>query len=252
MSENQEKRAAAFQDLIVANQILTAKGVLDAFGHVSVRTPGVSHTFIMARSNVAAKLVTVDDLVEYDFDGRALSQPKVHSHSERYIHAEIYRARPDVGAIVHSHSPSLVPFGVTREVPLRPIYHMAGFLASGVPVFEIRRAAGNGTNMLVDDPERGKSLATVLGSQPVVLMRGHGNTVVGTDIRRATFRAIYTEIAARLQLQAIQIANGTHIEYLSPEEGDAFSNRGSGGGTNRAWDLWVQELTEGSGPRDLV
>lgn len=235
-------RAKAISDLLLANRILTSKGVLDAFGHVSIRDPLAPSRFIMARSDIAAKLVSSDDLVEYDFDAVALNKKGVHSHSERYIHAEIYRARADVGAVVHSHSPSVVPFGITPDVPLRAVYHMAGFLAGGVPIFEIRNVAGPGSNMLVNDPQRGQSLAIALGDKPVVLMRGHGNTVVGSDIRRATFRAIYTEIGARLQLQAMLIANGTKVDYLSAEEGDAFSNRGSGGGTNRAWDLWIDEL----------
>lgn len=234
-------------DLLIANQILSAKGVLDAFGHASVRSSENPGQFIMARSNIAAKLVRADDLVEYDLEANPLGRPDIHSHSERFIHAEIYRARPDVGAVVHSHSPSVVPFGLTPAVQLRAVYHMAGFLAAGVPIFEIRDVAGNGSNMLVDTPERGKLLAQVLSNKPVVLMRGHGSTVAASNIRQATFRAIYTEIGARLQLQAMLIAGGTHIEYLTAEEGDAFSNRGRGGGTNRAWDLWTEEVRNNEG-----
>jgi ribulose-5-phosphate 4-epimerase/fuculose-1-phosphate aldolase len=241
-SEQSSQRNAAIADLLWANKILAAKGVLDAFGHVSIRDPANIDHFIMARSDIAAKLVTRDDLVVYDLDAKPLDKPGVHSHSERYIHSEIYRLRQDVAAVVHSHSPSVIPFGLVKGVPMQAAYHMAGFLASGVPIFEIRDVDGDGTNMLVNDAKRGRGLAKALGAKPVVLMRGHGNTVAARDVRQAAFRAIYTEINARLQLQAIMIACGKDIEYLSAAEGDAFSNRGSGGGTNRAWELWKDEI----------
>jgi HCOMODA/2-hydroxy-3-carboxy-muconic semialdehyde decarboxylase len=122
---------------------------------------------------------------------------------------------------------------------------MAGFLTAGTPVFEIRDVAGHDSNMLVDDPKRGKALVATLGDKPIVLMRGHGNTVVAGNIRQATFRAIYTEIAAQLQLQAMAIAGGKPVNYLTPEEGEAIGGRSTGGGTNRAWALWESEITGG-------
>ena len=240
-----DSRHSAIVDLVVANKILSRKGILDAFGHASIRHPANPDRFIMARSHLASALVTEDDLVEYDFDANALTKPGVHSHSERYIHAEIYRARVDVGAVIHSHSPNVVPFGVVADVRLQPVYHMAGFLTAGTPVFEIREVAGRGSNMLVDDPKRGKALVATLGDKPIVLMRGHGNTVVAGNIRQATFRAIYTEIAAQLQLQAMVIAGGKPVNYLTPEEGDAIGGRSTGGGTNRAWALWESEIADG-------
>ena len=242
VSSQSEERANAIADLLLANRILGRKGILDAFGHASIRDPDDPNLFIMARSHLAAALVTENDLVVYDFDANALTKPDVHSHSERFIHAEIYRARPQVGAVVHSHSPNVVPFGVVDGIPLRPVYHMAGFLAAGAPIFEIRETAGNGTNMLVDCPKRGRALVAALGDKPIVLMRGHGNTVVASNIRQASFRAIYTETAAQLQLQAMLIAGGRPVNYITPEEGEAISGRSTGGGTNRAWALWVADL----------
>jgi HCOMODA/2-hydroxy-3-carboxy-muconic semialdehyde decarboxylase len=235
--------AAAISDLIVANRILSFKGVLDAYGHVSIRDTADPHRFVMARSGISARLAVPDDLVEYGLDGRALKNTDARHHSERYIHAEIYRARSDVQAIVHNHSPNLIPFGLAAGVPLKAVFHLAGFLATGVPIFEIRGIAGKDSNMLVDTAERARSLAQSLGSAPVVLMRGHGSTVVGANVRQATFRAIYAEISARLQMQAMLIAGTSPIEYLTKEEGAAFGARGTGGGVNRAWALWQEELS---------
>src|SRR5262249_33748490 len=163
------------EDLVCAFHLLTQQGVLDGFGHVSVRHNRSANRFIMSRS-LAPDLVTANDLIEFDLDGNPVDAKGRSLYSERFIHAEIYRARPDVRAVVHNHAPSLIPFSVTT-VPLRPMYHMASFIGNGVPVFDIRKSFGM-TDMLVSDSKKGHALAEVLGQKAVVLMRGHGVAVV--------------------------------------------------------------------------
>ena len=231
-------------DLVSANHILYHQGVLDGFGHVSIRDPRNPSRFLMSRA-LAPGLVTPADIIEFDFDGKPLDQQGREVYSERFIHAEIYRARSDIHAVVHSHSPTVIPFSVT-QVPLRPVATTASFLHAGVPVFEIRDVAGM-TNMLVRNGALGKALAAKLGAGPVVLLRGHGNAVVGPDVRRVVSRAIYTEVNSRLQLQALAL--GGPITYISPEEGTKMeqardaSRTGTGPGQDRTWEMWKQEAS---------
>ncbi len=171
----------------------------------------------MSRS-LAPILVTADDLMEYDLDSHPVDPQGRTSVLERFIHGEIYKVRSDVKAVIHSHSPTVVPFSVT-QVPLKPVIHVASFLWVGVPVFEIRDVGGPATTMLVRNPALGHALAATLGDKPVALMRGHGNVVVGPDVQTAVSRAIYTEVNARLQ--AIAIGLGGPITYISAEEGAA-------------------------------
>ena len=232
--------AALIDDLVVANRILYHQGVLDGFGHVSVRHPTVPGHFLMARA-LAPGRVTRDDVLEFDADANPVKAGGPPVYSERFIHSEIYRARPDVMAVIHSHSPTVIPFSVTQTV-LRPIATTASFLSPAVPVFEMRQSAGV-TNLLVDDTARGRALAAVLGGRPVALMRGHGDVVVGPSVRRAVSRAIYTEINARLQLQAVTL--GGPITFIAPEEA-ALMEKGrdaaqEGHGANRTWDMWKDE-----------
>jgi HCOMODA/2-hydroxy-3-carboxy-muconic semialdehyde decarboxylase len=223
---------ALIEDLVVANHVLTDQSVLDGFGHVSVRHPGNPQRFLMSRS-LAPALVKADDIMEYDLDGNAVDTRGRTSFLERFIHAEVYRARPDVMAVVHSHSPNVIPFGTT-QMAMRPMYHIAAFLSPSVPVFEIRKAAGM-TNMLVGNSEIGKALAQALGQSSVALMRGHGNVVVGPSLTLAVFRAVYTETNARLQAQAVAI--GGPITFLDPEEAEK-ANKVLEQIHLRAWDLW--------------
>jgi ribulose-5-phosphate 4-epimerase/fuculose-1-phosphate aldolase len=213
--------------------------VLDAYGHVSARSDRNSARFIMSRS-LAPALVTAADLMELNADSEPLPGDKRKGFLERYIHGEIYRARPEVMAVVHSHSPSVIPFGVTRT-KLRPIYHMGSFLWSGAPVFDIRKER-EANDLLIRDRPLGKALATTLSSHTCVLMRGHGMTVIGDGVPEAVFRAIYTEMNARLQLQAAQLEGP--IEFLSDEEGrrSTVSNRGT---IERPWELWKKGAVRG-------
>jgi ribulose-5-phosphate 4-epimerase/fuculose-1-phosphate aldolase len=223
---------ALIEDLVAGSRVLAMHGVLDAYGHVSARCDRRPEHFVMSRSRAPA-LVTAADLMELDADSEALPGDKRKGFIERYIHGEIYRTRPEVMAVVHSHSPSVIPFGVTRT-KLRPIYHMGSFLWSGVPVFDIRKKRED-NDLLVRDRPLGQALAESLGGCNCVLMRGHGMTVVGDGVPEAVFRAIYTEMNARLQLQA-RLLEGP-IEFLSEEEGkrSTASNRGT---IERPWELW--------------
>jgi ribulose-5-phosphate 4-epimerase/fuculose-1-phosphate aldolase len=216
----------------MASRILAQHEVLDAYGHVSARSDKRPDRFIMSRA-VAPALVKAADLMELDANSEALAGDKRKGFIERYIHGEIYRARPEVMAVVHSHSASVIPFGVTRT-RLRPIYHMGAFLWSGTPVFDIRKVRAE-NDLLIRDRPLGDALARSLGGCACVLMRGHGMTVVGDGIPEAVYRAIYTEMNARLQIQAGQLEGP--IEFLSDEEGrrSTAANRGT---LERPWELW--------------
>lgn len=223
-------------DLVIANHILAKHGVVDGFGHVSFRHEQHPDRFVIARS-MAPALVTLNDLMEIDLDGNPLAPDAPRAYLERFIHSEIYRVRPDVMAVVHNHSPSVIPFGVTG-VPLRPIYHMSGFLGAGVPVFDIRCDAGD-TDMLIRSPELGCAHAGCLGHGAATLMRGHGATVVGTSLQQVVYRAIYMEMNARLQGDALRLGP---LTYLTEEEARlaAATNDGQ---VQRPWELWAREVT---------
>lgn len=221
------------QDLAIANHILFDQKVLDAFGHVTVRSASGS-SFLMSR-NMAPGLVTAGDLVELGLDGEPVRPSEHRLYLERYIHSEIYRARPEVQAIVHSHSPSVVPFTVTKNHTFRAVCHMAGFLGSSVPIFDIRDRGGDGTDMLVTNPELGRHLADVLADHAMVLMRGHGSTVTGGSLRQVVFRAVYSEVNARTQIQAASL--GGDITFLSEAEARAAAES-TEGQAERAWNLW--------------
>ena len=223
------------EDLVAASRVLALHEVLDAYGHVSARSDKHAERFIMSRS-LAPALVTAADLMELDADSEPLRRDRRKGFIERYIHGEIYRARPEVMAVVHSHSASVIPFGVTRT-KLRPIYHMGSFLWSGTPLFDIRKVREE-NDLLIRDRPLGQALAGSLGQCSCVLMRGHGMTVVGDGVPEVVFRAIYTEMNARLQLQATRLDGP--IEFLSDEEGRraTASNRGT---LERPWELWKKQ-----------
>ena len=224
------------EDLVAANRILVDQGVLDGYGHVSARHDRDPNRYVMSRS-IAPELVTAGDLMEYDLDSVPVDARGRVSYLERFIHGEIYKARPDVKAVAHSHSPSVIPFGATG-VALRPLYHMSAFLCAGVPVFDIRVASGEMTDMLVRTPALGRALAQTLGTRPVALMRGHGNVIVGETLPQVVFRGVYTEVNARLQAQAMALS--ANVTYLDPEE--AKKAEASIAGTlGRPWELWKRK-----------
>src|SRR5437867_9471994 len=202
-------------DLAAASRILAANGVVDSFGHVSLRHPEAPDRYFMSRA-VAPALVTPDDIMEYDLDSNAINANGRSSFLERFIHGEIYKARPDIQSVVHSHSPSVIPFGLVR-VPLKAMFHNAAFLAEGVPVFDIREKFG-ATDMLVRDREKGAALASVLGSKDIVLMRALGSVACGGTLQRAVFRAVYTEVNARIQHWTTALAGGAGMAGLDADE----------------------------------
>ena len=249
MAQSTGSRAELTTMLVDANHILFSEGVLDAFGHVSVRDPEAADRFLIARS-MAPALVTAEDIVACDLNGTVHDDRQRRSYVERFIHCEIYRARPDVQAIVHSHSPCLIPFGITGA-RLRPVCHMSGFLGSkGPPVFEIRDTIGESSDLLISNRMLGESLARTLGDAAMVLMRGHGSTAVGFSLQQAVHRAVYAENNARLQLQAMPLGE---ITYLSEDEA-RLTDAANDVHLDRPWQLWVRkarrhvaELTGGEG-----
>ncbi|HTI40831.1 MAG TPA: class II aldolase/adducin family protein [Vicinamibacterales bacterium] len=227
-------------DLVVANRILANENILDGLGHVSARSLQHPDHFFMAR-DLAPGLVTANDLVEYDLDGKAVDAKAPTGVRERFIHASIYKARPDVQSVVHSHMPSVLPF-TDSSVALRPMYHMAPFLLAGAPVWDIRTVPGQ-VGMLVDNNKAGASLAQMLGNRTVALMRGHGAAIVGVTIPDAVSNAIFLDVNARVQAQAIAL--GGKISYLTPADVEAggvspqpAAPMGTPGYYPRSWPIW--------------
>jgi len=226
--------AALLDDLVAANRILYDQGVVDGFGHVSVRHDKDPNRYLLSRS-MAPALVTRDDIIEYDLDSNPVDANGRTSYLERFIHGELYKVRPDVIAIVHSHSPAVIPFADTK-VPLRAMNHIAGFLGTGVPVFEIRKTAGPASDMLIRNPTLGHALAASIGNHSVLLMRGHGSVAAAQSIRHVVFRAVYTEVNARVQSEAMKLGTPT---FLNAEEAAAAAKTNDAL-VGRPWELWKQ------------
>lgn len=226
-------RRAVITDLVTANRILANEGILDGYGHVSVRSSGGTGRYFLAAAKAPA-LVTAADIVEYSLDSVPFTPTAATGYTERFIHGEIYRARPDVMAIVHCHCPEVIPFAATTA-PMRPMYHMAFFVGEGVPVFEIRKAGGV-SDMLVRTPELGAALARTLGPRSAALMRGHGAVIAAPSLHQVVGRAYYLNLNARLQLQAMQLG-GKQIAYLDAEEAKNATQD-----YERSWEFWKSRL----------
>jgi ribulose-5-phosphate 4-epimerase/fuculose-1-phosphate aldolase len=235
LPETTSLSAELVEDLLVGNKILFKYGIVDAFGHISVRHDRDPKTYVMSR-HLAPGLVTEEDLLTYDLDSMPVTPTKHRLYSERYIHGEIYKRRPDVMSVVHCHAPALIPFGITKA-ELEPVYHMSAFLGEGVPKFEIRETAGM-TDMLIRTAPIGKALAERLGDKPMVLMRGHGATMVGKTIRHAVYRAMYAAQNAQIQSEALRF--GT-VTYLAPEEAANYE-RYIHEVIHRPWNMWKREV----------
>jgi ribulose-5-phosphate 4-epimerase/fuculose-1-phosphate aldolase len=230
--------AERIADLAAASRILAAQGVVDGFGHVSMRHPSAPDRYLMARS-IAPALVTPDDIIEYDLDSNPVNANGRTSFLERFIHGEIFRARADIMSIVHSHSPSVIPFGLVG-VPMQAMFHNAAFIAVGVPVFDIGKKFG-ATDMLVSNAPKGVALAAVMGKKDVVLMRAHGSVACGATLQTAVFRAVYTEINARIQHWTTALKGGAPIAALDLEEGRLADVINQTAGM-RAWELWRSQV----------
>jgi ribulose-5-phosphate 4-epimerase/fuculose-1-phosphate aldolase len=231
--------AEIIADLVLAYKILVNEAVLDSFGHVSARSPTNPEHFLLPRA-MPPSLVEADDVLELSVETSQPVDPRGRRvNGERYLHGEIYKARPDVNAIVHSHSQAVIPFSLTG-VALRPVIVQAGFMPLTIPNFEIRDMRGNGRGMQITDMARGAALAKTLGKGPLALLRGHGDVVVGSSVKQAAIFAAYTDINARMQERALQIDH--HIiamdgpELFEPWEFDI----------NRPWENFRQKLLSDS------
>ena len=233
---------ALIDELVAANHILFDQGVVDAFGHVSARHDKRPDRFLLAR-NMAPGSVTADDIVEHTLDGEPVNARGRKVYLERFIHGELFRRRPDVMAVVHSHSHAIVPLSVVKGAKLRALFHMAGFIGQDVPVFEVRDSGGDGTDLLISDNALGRALAELFDRADIALMRGHGSTVVAKSIPEAVYRAFYAEVNARYQLQASQLGE---VEYLTEAEGRACVARVEGQ-VQRPWELWRRQAAERRG-----
>lgn len=226
--------AEVIEDLVVGNRILSDQKIVDAFGHISVRHDRDPNRYLMSR-HLAPGLVTADDILTFDLDSVPVKDMGVRYYSERFIHGEIYKARPDVIAVVHCHAPALIPFGSTRT-NLRPMYHMSAFLGCGCAQYDIRDAVGS-SDMLVRDPVRARALAVTLGDKPMALMRGHGATVVGFSIRQVVYRSVYATLNAQLQMEAIRLGEPIYLD----EEESKLAAESNDKSLDRAWNLWKRE-----------
>ncbi len=232
MSESIQQTIA---ELRAATHILVGEGILDGFGHVSARHPDQPDHYFMLLDNFGGSATGEEGVLELDAGSNLVRSGGARPSIERFIHGEIYRRRPDVSAIVHTHAPPLIPFGVSN-VPLRPLYHMCGFLEDGPPVFDIRREHGV-TNMLITSPRLGQSLAASLAGQAMVLMRGHGATVVGTSLKEAVFRSVYATVNAQLLPTAMQLGQPTFLDPGEAKLADELHHAVLG----RPWSYWVEK-----------
>jgi ribulose-5-phosphate 4-epimerase/fuculose-1-phosphate aldolase len=222
-------------ELVQANHVLFRQGVVDAYGHVSARRPDDPNHFLLTWA-VAPALAAAHDVLTFDLEGNTTEANGRELYSERFIHAAVYKARPDVMGIVHTHSPAIIPFTIT-DVALQPVWHMSAFLAGGAAMFDTQDVAGD-TDLLIKNMDLGHALAKSLGDKSVALMRGHGNVVVGRTVREAVFRAIYTEANATLQEKAIRM--GTRVKYLTAGEAELMM-RYMTPDVRRPWELWTRD-----------
>jgi HCOMODA/2-hydroxy-3-carboxy-muconic semialdehyde decarboxylase len=218
-------------DLVTANRILYDQGVVDGYGHVSVRHPTDPSRFLISRW-LAPDMVTENDILELDFDCKPVSGEKARLYSEVYIHGEVYRGRPDVKAVVHTHAPAVILMGISGET-LMPMYQMTGYMGAGVPVFDIRQEIGN-TNMLINDATRGRALVKVLGDHAAVLMRGHGGVVTGNSLYQVVGRGVYMKVNSELQIQVL----GKKMVYLNAEEAKLTS----AADYPKDWEMWKRKV----------
>jgi HCOMODA/2-hydroxy-3-carboxy-muconic semialdehyde decarboxylase len=228
------------EDLVTANRILAHEGILNAYGHVSIRNPLNPNRYLIARS-LSPELVTANDIVEYDLDSKPIGSGEAPGLIERFIHGEIYKVRPEVKSIVHTHSEAVIPFSVS-SVPLRAIFHMASILAIPLPVWDSAESgAPESTAILVRNNALGASLAAKLGKAPAALMRGHGDVIAALNVQLAVKNAIYIDANARMQTQAIAL--GGTIKYISVDEANGLAT--AGGDLNRAWEYWKRRALGG-------
>ena len=229
------------RDLVIGNRILANEGVVDAYGHLSVRHPDNPERYLMSCSR-APGLVKLSDIMEFTLDGDAVDPRDRSPYAERFIHGAIYEQREDVHSVVHNHSHAVIPFGVTG-VKLRPLVHVGATIGTEIPVWDIRDKFGH-TNLLVVNMEQGRDLANCLGENRVALMRGHGCAVVGGNIQQSVMTSVYLQVAAKLQRETMAMGD---IEFLSDQEIELCSATFAGEiSVTRAWEHLVVSAGMGS------
>lgn len=230
------------RDLATAYRIVANEGILDAFGHISVRNPNNPERYFLSRSR-APGLVQPEDILEYDLNSNPIVPPVTRPYSERVIHGEIFKVRPDVNAVCHHHAPSIMPFAISGR-PLLPVFHLGAAMGRHAPFWDSRDEFGD-TNLLVVKPEEGASLARALGSHAIVVMRRHGATVVGGELRELVFRTLYSAKNAEHQLAAHMLG---HVSPLTDGEADMAGQLNlAPGPLARAYEYWVRRLAEREG-----
>jgi ribulose-5-phosphate 4-epimerase/fuculose-1-phosphate aldolase len=224
----------ALEELVTANHILAAEGVVDSFGHISIRHPDDPEHYLLSCSR-APECIQVSDIMEFTLEGEAVDPKSRDPYAERAIHGSVYKARPEVRSVVHNHSPNVIPFGVTGT-PLRPLFHMSAGMGMDVPTWDSRTNFGD-TTLLVTTMETGSDLVNMLGDNRAALMRGHGCVVVGKSVREAVFSSVYLEVNAKLQLKASALGE---IVFLSDGEVEAILKRRGPYTFERAWERWCR------------
>lgn len=229
-----DKLSYVLEELVTANRILAREEVVDSFGHISVRHPNNPQHFLLSRAR-APDMIEKDDIMEFTLDGTPVDAKERNPYLERFIHGSMYEARSDVHSVVHNHSESVIPFGVSSK-KLKPIFHMGASIGHEVSVWDIHDHFGD-TALLVENVDMGRDLAKLMGGKSTALMRGHGATVVGRDIRHAVYISVYLEVNARLQQNAMALGD---VKYLTKGEVDNVVARTGSFGVNRAWENWCR------------
>ena len=227
------------EELVTANRILAHEHVLDSFGHVSIRHPHKPDRFFLSRAR-APEIIQVEDIMEFTLDGTSVGAEPGKPYSERFIHGALYEARPEVNAVVHNHSPSVIPFTVTKR-KLRPIMHMCAPIGSDIPNWDIRDKFGDKTNLLVTDMAMGRDFAHCLGGRAVALMRGHGSTVAARSLREVVFTSIYMELNADMLIKSLTIGDGD-VTYLADGEIATIAKGRAGFTFERGWENWCNRV----------
>jgi HCOMODA/2-hydroxy-3-carboxy-muconic semialdehyde decarboxylase len=225
------------EEIVTANRILAHHGVVDSFGHVSIRHPDNAERFLLSRAR-APEVIVADDIMEFKLTGENMGHEPGKPYSERFIHGAIYEARPDVISVVHNHSPSVIPYSVTDQA-MRPIMHMCAPIDSDIPNWDIRTSFGDRTNLLVTSMEMGRDLARHLGEGTVSLMRGHGSVVVGKSLREVVFTSVYMELNAAMLIRALAMGE---VTYLSDGEIETIRRARSGFTFERGWENWCNQV----------
>ena len=223
------------EELVTANHVLAKLGIVDSFGHVSIRSPDNPNRYFLSRSR-APERVETGDIMEFSLEGDPVDAKGRKPYLERFIHGAAYEKRPDVMSCIHNHSPGTIPYGVTGR-KMRPIMHMCGTIGDEVPIWDQHKKFGD-TNLLVESMAMGRDLVKTLGKGRTALMRGHGAMVVGPELRATVYTAIYLELNAKLQMQAEAMGK---VKFLTKGEVKKVAATTSVSNINRAWENWCRK-----------